>query len=208
MSVTEDYVHLLMRVREMCLTGQTAGAELELHSVYRRAGCPACVKVVLAALLARRGRNEDAQVVLRDVTPRSIEQHTPSQVRLAIAVLMSLNRLEEAEALSKAYHRTYGRDATRWLHDMSVPGSQQLGGYGHQPVEELADDLAREPKAIQALVYAQHHKRDLPTIALLRQAIRRIVPIFEDDPRQMTAVCRAMAELAVLAAPTARRWPC
>lgn len=208
MSVSKDYVNLLKRVRELNQTGQSAGAELELYSVYRRAGCPACIKVVLAAMLARRGQHLNAHGVLRGVKPNSIKQHTPDQVRLLISILISLGRPDEAETLSKAFHQAYGRDAKQWLRDMSVPGAQYLGGQGVQPVEELAQDLAREPKAIQALVYAQKHKRDLPTVELLRKAIRRIAPLFENDARQMTAICRAMAELSVLAGDhtQARRW--
>lgn len=208
MSASEAYVNLLKRVREMCLTGQSAGAELELHSVYRRAGCPACVKVVLAALLARRGRYGDAKRVLRHVKPTTIDQHTPCEVRLAISILVSLGLPQEAEALSKAYQYTYGREATQWLRDMSVPGAEYLGGQGGQPVEDLAQELAREPKAIQTLVYAQKHKRDLPTVSLLRQAIRRIAPMFDNDPKQMTTICLAMADLSVLAGDhaQARRW--
>ncbi|MEZ6189784.1 MAG: hypothetical protein R3C45_00655 [Phycisphaerales bacterium] len=63
---------------------------------------------------------------------------------------------------------------------------------------------AQEPKAIPTLVYAQQHKRDLPTIALLRQTIRRIVPLFENDSVQMAMVCRAMAELCELAGDNAQ----
>ena len=208
MSVNEDYVNLLKRVREMCLTGQSAGAELELHSVYRRAGCPAHIKVLLAALLARRGRHGDAKIVLKDVTPRSIEQCAPSQIKFAISVLISLGCPAEAEELGKAYQHIFGRDAALWLHDMGVPGSQNQASHRHAPVDELAEELVSEPKAIQTLVYAQMQKRDLPTVNLLRQVIKKIVPLFENDPQQMTMLCRAMAELAVLAGDhaQAKRW--
>lgn len=208
MSVNEDYVNLLKRIREQSRTGQVAGAELELFSVYRLAGCPGYVKVVLASLLARRGAHEDARNVLRDVRAESVEQHSPQAIRLAISVLISMSDMDAAEELGRAYHRSFGREATRWLRDMSVPGSQHLGAYANPPVEELARDLEREPKAIPTLVYAQHHKRDLPTIALLRQAIRRIAPMFENDPVQMAMICRAMAELSMLAGDhvQARRW--
>jgi tetratricopeptide (TPR) repeat protein len=208
MSASEDYVNLLKLVRELCLNGQAAGAELELHSVYRRAGCPSYVKVILAALLARRGRHEDARLVLRHVKPESIDQHTPDLIKLAICILTSLGLPDEAEVLGKAYHRAFGREATGWLNDMSVPGARHLGGSVKQPVEELARDLAREPKAIQSLVYALKQDRDLPTVELVRKAIRRIAPLFENDTRQMTAICRAMAELCVLAGDhtQARRW--
>ncbi len=208
MSVNEDYVNLLKRVREMCLTGQCAGAELELHSVYRRAGCPPYIKVVLAALLARRARHNDAKVVLKHVTPKSIGQCSPSQIKLTISVLVSLGSISEAEALGKAYQEVFGRDASNWLYEMSAPGSQNLSGQRHAPVDELANELAQEPKAIQTLVYAQKHKRDLTTVNLLRQAIRKIIPLFENDPHQMTMVCQAMAELAVLAGDhaQAQRW--
>jgi thioredoxin-like negative regulator of GroEL len=208
MSLHEDNVNLLKRVREMCLQGQAAGAELELYSVHRRAGCPACVKVALAALLARRGNHKDARAVLRDVKPDSVRQSTHEEVRLTISILISLGTNNEAEQLARAYHNAYGRQATTWLRDMSAPGAHELRWSPTEPVDELARDLAQEPKAIPTLVYAQQHKRDLPTIALLRNAIRRIVPLFENDPMQMAMVCRAMAELCELAGDSAQaqRW--
>jgi hypothetical protein len=208
MSVKEDNVSLLKRVREMCLNGQVAGAELELHSVHRQAGCPPEARVVLAALLARRGRHKDARAILKDVQPDTIPQSDPCQVKLAVSVLIALDRPDEAEELSRAFHRAYGHEATRWLRDMSVPGSYRLRWSPDLAVDELAHDLAREPKAIAALVYAQRHQRDLPTIKLLRKAIRRIVPLFEHDGPQMASICRAIAELSVMAGDhhQARRW--
>lgn len=208
MSLHEDNVNLLKRVREMCLQGLSAGAELELYSVHRRAGCPACVKVALSALLARRGNHKDARAVLRDVKPGSVRQSTHEEVRLSISILISLGANNEAEQLGRAYHHVYGREATAWLREMSVPGAHELRWSPTEPVDGLARDLAEEPKAIAALVYAQKHKRDLPTIGLLRQAIRRIVPLFENDSVQMAMVCRAMAELCELSGDNAqaRRW--
>lgn len=208
MSLLEDNVNLLKRVREMCQNGQSAGAELELYSVHRRAGCPAYIKVALAALLARRGNHKDARAVLRDVKPESVGQATHEQVRLTISVLISLGTNNEAERLGRAYHNVYGRQATTWLRDMSVPGAGEMRWSPGEPVDELARDLAREPRAVPTLVYAQQHKRDLPTIDLLRQAVRRIVPLFENDTAQMAMVCRAMAELCELAGDhgQARRW--
>jgi len=208
MPVSEEYVNLLKRVREMCRTGQTAGAELELNAVYRQAGCPACVKVVLAALLARRGGHKDARHILKDIHTRHFTENSQAQMRLAITIMVSLGLPHDAETLGKAYHKTYGRAAADWLRTMSVPGCTALGGHTRRGIDELAEDLSREPKAIQTLVYAQKLRRDLPTVQLLRQAIRRIVPLFEDDTRQMATVCAAMAELGILAGDhtQARRW--
>lgn len=208
MSVKEDNVSLLKRVHEMCQNGQVAGAELELHSVHRQAGCPSSARVVLAALLARRDRHEDARAILKHVQPYTLEQMDPSQIKLAVSILVTLDRPDDAEDLAKAFHRAYGHEATQWLRDMSVPGSYRLRWSPDLAVDELAHGLAREPKAIAALVFAQQHQRDLPTVQLLRKAIRRIVPLFENDSRQMTSICRAMAELSLLAAdhPQARRW--
>jgi len=208
MSVKEDNVNLLKRVRELCLNGQVAGAELELHSAHRQAGCAASVKVVLAALLARRDQHKDALAILQDVKPQTVEQSSPDQVRLAISILVSLGEHDRAERLGRAMHNAYGHEATRWLREMCVPGAQRLRWSPNLCVDDLARSLANEPKAIQALVYAQKHRRDLPTIGLLMQAIRRIVPLFENDRRQMTSICRAMAELALLEGDQAqaRRW--
>ncbi|MEZ6189785.1 MAG: hypothetical protein R3C45_00660 [Phycisphaerales bacterium] len=126
MSLHEDNVNLLKRVREMCLH-IAAGVELELYSVHRRAGCPACVKVALASLLARRGNHKDARAVLRDVKPDSIRQSTHEEVRLAISILILMGTNNEAEQLSRAYHNVYGRQATNWR-DMSVPGAHERAG--------------------------------------------------------------------------------
>lgn len=208
MSVIEDHVSLLKRVRELCQTGQVASAELELHSVYRQAGCAASIKVVLGALLSRRGKHAEARAIMKGVVPGTVCECEPGQIRLAISILVSLGEHDEAERLGRAYHRAYGHGATRWLRDMSVPGANRLRWSSVGPIDELAHALANEPKAIASLVYAQKHARDLPTVRLLRQAIRRIVPLFENDDRQMTMVCRAMAELSILEGDhaQARRW--
>jgi hypothetical protein len=208
MTVKQDSMSLLKRVRQMCLDGQVAGAELELHSVYRQAGCSPTVRIVLAALLARRGREDEAKHVLNDIQPHTAEQTDPQQTRLAISILIGLGRIDETSELGRAYYRAYGHEAAKWLRDMSVPDAHRLHCSQEQPVDELAHGLAQNPRAIQALVSAQHYRKDLPTISLLRKAIRRIVPLFENDARQMTAVCRAMAELALLAGDQAqaRRW--
>ncbi len=208
MSIKEDNVSLLKRVREMCLNGQVASAELELHSVCRQAGCAPSTKIILAALLARRGQHEDARAILKEVKPKTVGHGCPDQVRLAISILISLGEQEQAEQLGRAYHNAFGHEATRWLREMSVPGADRLRWLTQGPVDELARNLANEPKAIQSLVFAQKHQRDLPTVRMLRAAIRRIVPLFENDSRQMAVICRAMAELAVLEGdqPQARRW--
>jgi hypothetical protein len=208
MSVKEDIVSLLKRVREMCLNGQVSNAELELHSVHRRAGCSATTKIILAALLARRGKHVDARAILKCVKPETIGQCSPSQIRLTISILISLGDQDRAEQLGRAYHKAFGHEATRWLRDMSIPGARRLYWSPGSPTDELARCLANEPKAIQALVFAQHHQRNLSTVKLLRMAIRRIVPLFENDARQMTLICRAMAELALLEGDQdqARRW--
>ena len=208
MSVIEDNVSLLSRVREMCLAGQVANAELELHSVYRQAGCDPSIKVVMAAMFARRGAFAEARQVLKGTNADTVEDSTPQQVRLAISILMSLGDTDQAERLGRAYHKAFGHEATRWLRDMNVPGANRLRWSEGGSIDELARGLASEPKAIPALVYTQKHQRHLPTVRLLRQAIRRIVPLFENDARQMTMVCVAMAELSVLEGDQAQaqRW--
>lgn len=208
MNGNEKTLGFIKQIAEMCRQGQLAGAELELHAAYRQAGCPAVVHVLLASLLARRGRHADAAKILNRIQPASIEQADPDEIKLTISLLISLDRPDDAAELGKAYHLAYGHEADDWLRDMSVPDAQRLRGSPDQKIDELARDLAREPKAIHALVFAQRQQRDLPTVDLLRKAIRRIVPLFEHDPRQMTAICRAMAELSLLAGdqPQARRW--
>jgi len=208
MTVKQDSMSLLNRVRQMCLEGQVAGAELELHSVHRQAGCSSTVRIVLAALLARRGRHDDARQILKDIQPHAVEQADPQQIRITISTLIGLNRIDEASELGRAYHRAFGHEAAKWLRDMAVPEAHRLHWSQEQPVDELAHGLAQNPKAIQALVSAQYYRKDLPTISLLRKAIRRIVPLFENDSRQMTLVCRAMSELAMLVGDQsqARRW--
>ena len=67
------------------------------------------------------------------------------------------------------------------LRDMAVPDAHRLHWSQEQSVDELAHGLAQNPRAIQALVSVQHYRKDLPTISLLRKAIRRIVPLFEND---------------------------
>ena len=105
MSIKEDNVSLLKRVREMCLNGQVASAELELHSVHRRAGCAATTKIILAALLARRGQHKDAGTILKDVKAETVGQCCPSQVRLAVSILVSLGEQDRADRVQRSLSR-------------------------------------------------------------------------------------------------------
>lgn len=206
---SESVDEQLRRLCRWCVTGQAAGAELELHDWHRRDDCPAEARVLLGALLAQRGELDMAAQVLRKRGENDHVADDPSMTSLLISVLTALDMPEAArKAVNRLYH-TYGHeDAVRdWLVRMQSPGVNELPPHAHVVVERLANELADQPQVIPSLVVAQKLEPDDRTIQLLRLAIVTISRTVTDHDLSLT-LCQAMAELALLEHDTAdaRRW--
>ena len=198
----------LRRLCGQCVTGQVAAAELELYAWQRNERCPTAARVLLAALLARRGRSADALTVL----PRAGRLETADDALAAetlITLLVDADLEDTASRLLHQLHADLGRDAAvaDWLRLTRMPGAAQLTALCEATVDHLAAELLCRPQVIPSLVVAQRIEPDATSIALLREAIGRMaLHVFDQDRKLM--ICQAMSTLSQLAgdASDALRW--
>lgn len=198
----------LARIARDCTTGALAGAELELFDWRRCDDCPPAAKVLLAALLARRGEVETALHVL----PRRKRLYTRQDARIAqtlIAALAAADLNDTARRITHQLHHDLGHDTAvaDWLRFMRMPGADTLEPLSHSVVEQLAADLIERFEVIPSLVAAQRFAPRADDIDLLRSALARLTRDVHDEQQTLT-LCHAMADLAMLADDhdDARRW--
>jgi len=201
--------HGLGELARMAVTGQLAGAELELHEWQRQADCPPAARVMLAGLLARRGQLTHATAVLRDVPDQPLNQLDPQEGRLLLTLYIATDQPGQARRLTRQLYDAFGdRPVIRhWLRRVESPGFAELPDEPATRIERLADELAAQPEVIPSLVTAQTYAPDPRRIALLRHALSRLAPTVRDG-RAMLIVARAQARLSLLAHDhaEARRW--
>ncbi|MCC7193890.1 MAG: hypothetical protein IT444_14065 [Phycisphaeraceae bacterium] len=199
----------LARLAGECLTGNLAGAELELHTWSRESSCPDAARVLLAALLTRHGRMDDARAVLnRRENPA--QQPGADFLQLLIANLVSADLPEAARRLIIQLFHAHGDDeaVALWLQLMELPGMSEMPALPDARIERLANELVAQPRVIPSLVAAQRIAPVMADLAILRAALGLAARQFNTDTRQAAVVCQAMAELALLAddKDDARRW--
>jgi hypothetical protein len=205
----EPAAERLARLARECLTGNLAGAELGLNAWSRDADCPDTARVLLAALFTRRGKPEDARAVLhrRDATAPGAD---PALLQMLIANLVAADLTDAARRLVGRLYHAHGDDAAiaLWLQIMEVPGAADMPALPDVRIERLAAELAARPGVIPSLVAAQHVAPIAADVAMLRSALGLAAKELDADARWMSAVCQAMAELALLAddRDDARRW--
>ncbi len=196
----------LERLTRWCADGRLAAAELELHEWSRQRDCPNAARVMLASLLCRRGKSEDARAILRNVDTAAAD---PQVTMLRIATLIGDELIDAARREARSLHDTHGDrpHIDRWLRAMSAPGSEQMPAVAQAAVDQLAAELTEQPELIPSLVYAMKLRPTTREATLLRQAIARAARAF-DGQRRMATICTAMAELALLLGDDddARRW--
>ena len=198
----------LQRLCQQCLSGDVAAAELELYAWQRQTECPPAARVLLAALLARRGRTADAVAVL----PRARRLEADADALAAktlVALLVDADLAETAKQVLRQIHDDLGHDptVTRWLRLMRMPGAEELPRLSDATIDLLAAELLCRPQLIPSLVKAQELEPDADAVTLLRQAISRMaLHVFDDDRKLM--ICQAMSALSQLAndLDDARRW--
>jgi hypothetical protein len=199
----------LTRLADWCLGGQAAAAELELHDWQRHEDCPAHARALLASLLARRGRIEQALAVIAPLARQDAEPDA-ERALLHVALLLAAELPDSARrAALKLYHQHGYQGFVRvWLEALQPPGLQDLPVVPEATIEHLAAELVGQRQVIPALVAAQQRAPDAGQIHLLRRAIDRAARDLSDNPPSALAACQAMAELALLAgdADDARRW--
>lgn len=200
----------LERLAQWCRDGRLAGAELELHQWQRQADCPAAARVMLAALLARRGRLDDALAVLEPVKRLPPEEADPCELQMLVSLLIACDYPDAASRLGRRLFDAHGNrpEVVRWLHAMSVPGAQDLPATAEATIEHLAAELVAQPELAASLVAAFKHEPQPQAVELLRSALARTIAGFEGDARRQVMLCQALAELALVAGDQddARRW--
>ncbi len=198
----------LARLVNWCLTGQLAPAMIELHDWLRERGCPIEARLLLASLLSRAGRHDEALLALP--RPGQIGAVTDQHLlQMTAAVLEAAGQSNDAaRVMSRLVRQHAGQPSLdAWLSAMDGPvPPQDQQAHGAQ-VEQLIAQLADQPQVIPSLVFAQALEPDAETIALLRAAIPPATDAL-DDPRRQLMVSQAMAQLAELAADRtdARLW--
>ncbi len=199
----ESTARRLGRIAGLCVTGQSAAAELELCDWLRQPQAPPAVRVMFAALLARRGDLAEARRVLGD-------QVRDPMALLSLFCLLSRDHEQQDAADVVAHH--LGRQFAhlplieQWL-TLTGQARTAVAEPDERSIEQLAGELQQRPAVIPTLVVAQQYEPQPQRIALLRQAVARIAPRFAHE-RRLVMICQALAELALLADDQndARRW--
>ncbi|MBI1338151.1 MAG: hypothetical protein GC164_14500 [Phycisphaera sp.] len=198
----------LERIAAQCTQGDLAGAELALSEWVRSDHCPATAVVMLAALLARRGKHDHALATLRQAQRLGVADDRLVMV-IHMIVLMQLDLTQSARKIALRLHDEHGQDdlVAQWLNLVDIVEAGNLPTVTTAQAEQLACELTISPGVIPTLVTAQSVDADPWAIALLRKALSTVVKNLRDaDHHEM--ICRAQAQLALLANDTddARRW--
>ncbi|MEM9790960.1 MAG: hypothetical protein AAF842_11225 [Planctomycetota bacterium] len=198
----------LDHLADLCAKGLVASAELELHTWRREPDCPPAATALLAALLAQRGRPDDACRLLNGLHDEPDDRLDADQAALLIAILAERGQADAAQRLADRltaahahrdgvsdYLATLGFDSAA-----AAPSTRQ--------VDELADAIVARPALLPALVTASladaADPADRSALALAgRRAFDRV-----EEPAERAAVCLAMGRLSLAAgqADDTRRW--
>ncbi|WP_432797533.1 tetratricopeptide repeat protein [Poriferisphaera sp. WC338] len=207
-----DIRRKLIRLSVACRSADTARAELELHDWIHFPGCPAAAHIMLASLLARRSKLDDAKKILNTYLKQTDQDQSatdPQLTQLLISILISSNLLDAARRLGKSLYQSHGHHPpiAEWLRAMSVPGSMDLPIISPTAVDTLANQLSADTTIIPTLIYALKHNPKPKSILLLRQAIGKLADR-PTDTHTLVTLTHALAELAILAGDhtDARRW--
>jgi len=201
--------YTLEELAELANSADLAAAELELHQWQRQPDCPTAARVLLAGLLSRRNQLEHARTVLEPTVSRPVNELSPEEARLLLALLVGLKLEDQAEHLAGRLQASSVADAglDGWLQLMELtPGEEPLGPDA-ATVEHLAGELAGNPEVIPSLVAAEQYEPDRRRRTLLRRALTLVAPT-ASETGHLLMVCRAQAELAQIAGDEdeARRW--
>ena len=198
----------LGQLAKACCNGQIAAVELDLYQWQRQSDCPAAARVLLAALLARRGENQEAFAVLL-TSERKIIENDATSLQMLIALMIKVDLSEAAQLGAEQLHYQHGHlpVISAWLGAMQMPGNLQLSPVKDSTVKQLVADLMPQLTLLTSLVAAQKVNPRLEEVQLLQAAIAQI-DRHVDESRQKFMLCQAMVELSELVGDhdEARRW--
>ncbi|MEM9251799.1 MAG: hypothetical protein AAGB29_05565 [Planctomycetota bacterium] len=199
----------LDHLADLCARGLIASAELELHTWRREPDCPAGATTLLAALLAQRGRPDDACRLLNGVHDDDDDALDADQAALLVAILAERGQADGAARLATRLAAAHGHDdgVRRYLATLGFaeaaeePSDLQVG--------ELAEAIAQRPAVLDALVAAtiEDGVPKPAERAMLDTAGRSAFDCL-DDAEARSEICRALGRLALACgrADDARRW--
>ena len=161
---------------------------------------PPAARVLLAALLARRGELLRARVVLGEPQRRDQHDMNASEGQLAASLLIAAGLESDGRRLAAWLHHLHGHDSavSQWVKLLDLPGLGALPQVERNHRDQLAAELTPQPEIVPSLVYAQHQAPNLRTISLLRSALGQIVHSFESS-EHYAPLLQALAELAEMA---------
>lgn len=200
------------RLIEMCLAcneGQMARVELALHEWQKDRDCPTAARVLFAACLSRRGQHDDAAAVLTHAERcRPVSDESMMMVMVCVYTLLDM-----PEAASKHLRRLHARfghlhHVAMWIESMKFKGSENLPDQSDAIINQLARELSETPAVFCSLTAAMKIQPEEQHIDALRQAGNLMIHRIELTIDLETDLCRAMADLALLAEDEAdaRRW--
>lgn len=200
------------RLRDLslaCIRGQLAGAELALHDWYKEADCPSEAHVLLAGLLSRRKKYDDAQAILNRVE-RARPVSDPSVMMVMTSVYTLLDMTDAAARQLRRLHTQFGHlpQIALWIHGMQLTGSKHLPEQSDAVISQLAKELALQPGLLISLTKAMKIAPVEQHIEALRHAGNLMIHRIALNIDLETELCQAMASLALLAEDEsdARRW--
>jgi len=206
---TAGFDDRLAELVQMCTDGRLDEAVLELSQWCRDADTPAEARVLLASLLARQGRLEDAVGALHTPGIDGVDSVDAAEGQMLLALLAALGRDTDAKPITHALYIACGdiQEVVDWLEAFEAPGLADLPPISEAAVLKLEEELAMQPALIDSLVFALQSEPDVQQIELLRRAGMRLVKR-ELEPEHVLAWHRGLALLAELAgnAQDARRW--
>jgi hypothetical protein len=200
------------RLLELCLAcndGQLAGVELELHQWHRQRNCPDAALVLLATLLSRRGKHDDAADVLQ-YAERAMPVRDISMMMVMVCVYTLLDMPEAASKHVRRLHARHGHlpYVAQWIECMKVGGSENLPDQSDAIISQLSRELAENPIVLCSLTAAMKVAPNEQHIQTLRHAGNVMMHRISMSIETETELCRSMADLALLVEDEAdaRRW--
>lgn len=206
---TDPVARRLDHLADLCARGLIASAELELHTWRREPDCPPAATTLLAALLAQRGRAEDACRLLGGLHDESDDRLDADQAALLVAILAERGQADAARRLAARLTSAHAhQDGVRDY--LATLGFDEFAGDpSKRRVDELADAIAGQPALAGALTTATladaaPDPSDRVTLAMAgRRALDRL-----EESTDRAGVCLAMGRLSHAAgeADDTRRW--
>jgi len=208
----ESAAERLARLGRWCLDGRMAAAEMELFEWRRDPQCPASARLLLAAIEARRGGDDEAiDTLWAAINSMQADDFSNAGVRqLLIALLMSRDADDAARGQAQELQQSGAHDpaAAQWLAAVSPLNQEQLAAPVAVHAELLARELCDAIGVTASMVVALRIAPEPADVSLLRAALALLPERIGANHDHQLIVAQAASELALMAGDheDARRW--